>query len=92
MESKRIEQTHKRSSDYSLLIEPVWNRNYQMMPTSDICDLPFNRTSMESKPEKVIERCREIAKLLIEPVWNRNPYDDLRDYNGYTLLIEPVWN
>ena len=36
-----------------LLIEPVWNRNLQENTISNISDISFNRTSLESKPAKV---------------------------------------
>ena len=58
----------------SLLIEPVWNRNFEDFNTS--CRgvrEPFNRTSLESKHRN--RRClRTRHPLLIEPVWNRNFY------------------
>ena len=42
------------TATFYLLIEPVWNRNAYTIPEDRISPLPFNRTSMESKPISAI--------------------------------------
>ena len=49
MESK-LEKVYSIIPPYFLLIEPVWNRNLDDIDAPDIPLMPFNRTSMESKP------------------------------------------
>ena len=39
----------KKRLQSALLIEPVWNRNLHLQPRTQLCNSPFNRTSMESK-------------------------------------------
>ena len=53
---------------------------------------PFNRTSMESKQEKVTVLFADNGTLLIEPVWNRNAHLFRCPPKIAMLLIEPVWN
>ena len=92
MESKHGTDGDSVSIEYSLLIEPVWNRNALFGVTS-ITDLTFNRTSMESKLAEVSDAVSAAERLLIEPVWNRNRRVRLMlRREGLPLLIEPVWN
>ena len=65
-----------------LLIEPVWNRNGVAGRGRGRCRGAFNRTSMESKPDRDRATDRE-SELLIEPVWNRNK---LRRLIGLSLI------
>ena len=75
-----------------LLIEPVWNRNYDgtfagyqakgllIEPVWNRNAIPVHRTLLSHRA------------LLIEPVWNRNPSLSDSEAVGMPLLIEPVWN
>ena len=76
---------------HALLIEPVWNRNGNKSFVVDLHAVPFNRTSMESKPDKA-DSVYYDDELLIEPVWNRNRLVDRDIRWEVCLLIEPVWN
>ena len=49
MESKLLHIYRTEVLSHPLLIEPVWNRNNIVVTMEDLYDIPFNRTSMESK-------------------------------------------
>ena len=50
MESKPGQNQIRRRRIHWLLIEPVWNRNYNLTRACLVAVGAFNRTSMESKP------------------------------------------
>ena len=77
MESKLIPLEFLYLKFNQLLIEPVWNRNFQLSSIFIFYILPtFNRTSMESKPTN--NRLYFLhGNLLIEPVWNRNAFSTI---------------
>ena len=72
MESKLSGLSSYRVARDRLLIEPVWNRNFDFARGPRLKLRAFNRTSMESKLHEKPRETRLAATLLIEPVWNRN--------------------
>ena len=79
MESKRVRNTPDVVRGFSLLIEPVWNRNLRMRN--------FLHTRRKLLIEPVWNRNFDICALdhfshilLIEPVWNRN-FEGNRHYD-----------
>ena len=82
---------HLRSG--SLLIEPVWNRNFYFCQRCGLGKCTFNRTSLESKP-------LQGQSTLTTPnrSFNRTSLESKRGScvgsccSCLCLLIEPVWN
>ena len=91
MESKRVWQC-ARGVRFSLLIEPVWNRNIAV----SLCANRFATLLIEPVWNRNKQSSNTSASwslgLLIEPVWNRNPKQTAQTEKAKRLLIEPVWN
>ena len=88
-----LKQIRKRPGHVvkSLLIEPVWNWNFDVWTDSPAMPDAFNRTSMELK------RARRNSNQPGRETFNRTsmelkPHRYPIVFYGVCLLIEPVWN
>ena len=94
MESKRSIALRLEMLACTLLIEPVWNRNWfprwEVWTASKDGILLIEPVWNRNNSDVIYGGQSQV--LLIEPVWNRNVIPGETVAGVRSLLIEPVWN